>query len=232
MDPAAIIHQYGADTARLFMMFAAPPELSLEWSDNGVEGSNRFVRKLWRIAYEHLALGTVATSPLQELSTEQKKLRTQLHQTIAKVTHDIDVRKHFNTAIAGVMELLNNYAKTDCTNHAGRQLAQELLEAVVILLSPITPHICEELWQQLRPGTELLEQGWVQVDAQALIVDEIEMMIQVNGKLRGKITVAKDLNKAQIETLATDNANVQKFISGQSIKKIIVVPGKLINIVI
>ena len=232
VDPQAIIAQYGADTARLFMMFAAPPELSLEWSDHGVEGSSRFVRKLWRVTFEHLQQGAVDKYVSGELSSEQKKLRTQLHQTIAKVSHDIEVRHHFNTAIAGVMELLNSYGKTDCTDTNGRQLAQELLEATMIMLSPITPHICEELWKYLRPGTELLEQSWLVVDESALQVDEIEMIIQVNGKLRGKLMVDKSLSKAQIETMATENPNVQKFITGQVVKKIIVVPNKLINIVV
>lgn len=232
VDPQAIIEQYGADTARLFVMFAAPPELSLEWSDHGVEGANRFIRRLWRLVFEHVQKGNVSKYVSGELTSEQKKLRTHLHQTIAKVTHDIAVRKQFNTAIASIMELLNNYSKVAFVETPGRQLAQELLETVVIMLSPITPHVCEELWHYLRPNTELLEQNWVEVDSTALDVNEVEMIIQVNGKLRGKIMVKKALPKSQVEELAQQNPNVQKFITGQAVKKIIVVPNKLINIVV
>ncbi|MBP9742165.1 MAG: leucine--tRNA ligase [Burkholderiales bacterium] len=232
IDPQIIINQYGADTARLFMMFAAPPELSLEWSDNGIEGANRFIRRLWRIIYDHTQNGITTKYTKGQLSTEQQKLRTHLHQTILKVTHDFEVRKQFNTAIASVMELLNNYTRTSLLDTNGRQLAQELLETVVIMLSPIIPHICEELWQTLHPGTELLNQPWAIVDNAALTTNEIEMVVQVNGKLRGKIMIDKALTKEQIEQLAQQNPNVQKFIDNQTIKKIIVVPNKLINIVI
>lgn len=232
IDPQAIISQFGADTARLFMMFAAPPEQSLEWSDHGLEGSSRFIRRLWKLVHEHKQLGIVAKYTKGDLNQEQKKLRTMLHQTIVKVTHDYSVRKQFNTAIAGIMELLNNYSKTNLKNELGQQLSQEVLETVVILLSPIIPHICEELWEILVPGSELLDQSWVVEDNSALEVDEVEMIIQVNGKLRGRIMVDKSLTKEQVEIMAKDNSNVQKFISGQEIKKIIVVPNKLINIVV
>lgn len=232
IDPQIIINQYGADTARLFMMFAAPPELSLEWSDNGIEGANRFIRRLWRIIYEYTQNGITTRYTDGQLTTEQQKLRTQLHQTILKVTYDFEVRKQFNTAIASVMELLNNYTRTTLLDSHGRQLAQELLESVVIMLSPIIPHICEELWRVLRPDTELLNQPWLTVDNAALTTNEVEMVVQVNGKLRGKIMIDKTLTKEQIEELAKQNHNVQKFIDNQVIRKIIVVPNKLINIVI
>ena len=230
IDPQFIINQYGADTARLFMMFAAPPEQSLEWVDQGVEGGNRFIRRLWKLVYEHSQKGIVNKYKSGELSSEQKKLRTSLHQTITKVTNDYQVRKQFNTVIAAIMELLNSYTKLG--DAVGQELSQELLENVVILLSPITPHICEELWQILRPNTEILEQQWPAADNAALEVDEVEMIIQVNGKLRGKIMIDKSLSKEQVEVMAKDNSNVQKFITGQTIKKIIVVPNKLINIVV
>ena len=230
IDPQFIINQYGADTARLFMMFAAPPEQSLEWVDQGVEGGSRFIRRLWKLVYEHSQNGIVTKYKSGELSSEQKKLRTSLHQTITKVTNDYQVRKQFNTVIAAIMELLNSYTKLG--DAVGQELSQELLENVVILLSPITPHICEELWQILRPNTEILEQQWPVADNAALEVDEVEMIIQVNGKLRGKIMIDKSLSKEQVEVMAKDNSNVQKFITGQTIKKIIVVPNKLINIVV
>lgn len=232
VDPQALIKNYGADTARLFTMFAAPAEISLEWSDHGVEGANRFIRRLWRFVFEHVQKGIVSRYKNGELTTEQKKLRRQLHQTIEKVTYDIEIRKQFNTAIASVMELINSYSKVSFIEEPSRQFAQELLEAVIIMLSPIIPHVCEELWQQLCPTTELLEQKWVEVDKKAIEANEIEIIIQVNGKLRGKIMVDKSLSKEQLEIIALENPNVQKFIANLIIKKIIIVPNKLINIVV
>lgn len=231
VDPQEIIAKYGADTARLFMMFAAPPLQSLEWSDAGIEGANRFLRKLWKITYEHQKNGICEKYTSGELSSDEKKLRTCLHQTIEKVTHDIQVRQQFNTAIASIMELLNNYNKVDLKKDNGRKLAQEILEAVIIMLSPITPHISEELWNTLKPNTCILEQKWPEINKLALVVDKSELIIQVNGKLRGKMVVDKSLGKNEIELLAKENSNVTKFISGQEIKKIIFVPGKLVNIV-
>lgn len=230
IDPQFIINQYGADTARLFMMFAAPPEQSLEWIDQGIEGSSRFIRRLWKLVYEHQSRGIVTKYKAGELSNEQKKLRTGLHQTIAKASNDYKVRKQFNTVIAAIMELLNSYTKLD--KMVEPALSQEILENVVIILSPITPHICEELWQVLKPGTELLDQSWPITDESALEADEVEVIIQVNGKLRGKIMIDKSLSKEQVEEMAKKNHNVQKFIIGQTIKKIIVIPNKLINIVV
>ncbi len=232
IDPDEIIAKYGADTARLFVMFASPPEQTLDWSDTGIEGSNRFIRRLWRLVFEHAQLGLVNKYTNGDLSPEQKKLRTQLHQTIVKVTNDIGVRKQFNTAIAAIMELLNSYSKVELLDESGRALSQELLEAVIMMLSPIIPHVCEVLWGELCPSSEILAQNWVKVDPLALEVDEVEMVIQVNGKLRGKIMVAKGLTKDQIEAMAKLNPNVQKFIDGHVIKKMIVVPSKLINIVV
>ena len=232
IDPDEIIAKYGADTARLFVMFAAPPELTLDWSDSGIEGANRFIRRLWRMVFEHKQQGLVAKYVSGELTTEQKKLRTQLHQMIAKITNDIGVRKQFNTAIAAIMELLNSYSKVAFIGENGRALSQEVLETAVMMLSPIAPHVCEALWSELRPNTEILDQEWLKVDPAALDVDEVEMVVQVNGKLRGKIMVAKALTKSQIEELALSSPNVQKFIEGQVIKKLIVVPNKLINVVV
>jgi leucyl-tRNA synthetase len=232
VDPQELIEQYGADTARLFMMFAAPPEQSLEWSDAGVEGGYRFLKRLWKIVHDHVSTGVVAKYTGGELNAAQKALRFQLHSAIQKITDDYGRRKQFNTAIAACMELLNNYGKTDLSGDVGRAVAQEVLETAVILLSPIIPHACEALWSELQPGTELLDQAWPQADATALVQDEIELVVQVNGKLRGNITVAKDADKAAIEALALANPQVQKFIEGQPIKKLIVVPGRLINIVV
>jgi leucyl-tRNA synthetase len=232
VDPQQIIAKYGADTARLFMLFAAPPLQSLEWSDAGIEGSHRFLRKLWKLVYEHQKTGVCEKYAHGELTVLEKKLRTELHQTIIKVTHDIKDRQQFNTAIASIMELLNSYNKLDLTSGNGKKLAQEILETVTIMLSPIVPHITEEIWSVLRPNTELLAMQWPTADSLALAVDEVELIIQINGKLRGKIMITKSLSKDEVIHLAKENPNVAKFIAGNEIKKIIVVPEKLVNIVI
>ena len=234
VDPQELINAYGADTARLFMMFAAPPEQSLEWSDSGVEGSHRFLRRLWRTVYEYLKQGGAvkAFAGSQDgLSKELKDLRHKLHSTIAKVSDDYGRRQQFNTAIAAVMELLNQYDKTDTGSEQGRAVAQEVLETAVRLLWPIVPHICETLWSELN-GAKLWEAGWPEVDEAALVKSEIEVMIQVNGKLRGKITVAADASKADLEAAALATEGAVKFMEGKPAKKIIVVPGRLVNIVV
>ncbi|SMF35742.1 leucine--tRNA ligase [Pseudogulbenkiania subflava] len=232
VDPQEFIEKYGADTARLFMMFAAPPEQSLEWSDAGVEGAFRFLKRLWKVVKEHADGGVVAAYQGGELDAGLKELRFKLHGTIQKVADDYGRRQQFNTAIAAVMELLNTYDKTDRSSDAGRAVAQEVLEAVVILLSPIVPHLTDALWNALKPGSELLAQAWPKVDEAALVKSEIELMVQVNGKLRGSVTVAADAAKDVIEAAAMANDNVQKFMEGKPAKKVIVVPGRLVNIVV
>ena len=234
VDPQELINAYGADTARLFMMFAAPPEQSLEWSDSGVEGAHRFLRRLWRTVYEYLKQGGAvkAFAGNQDgLSKELKDLRHKLHATTAKVSDDYGRRQQFNTAIAAVMELLNQYDKTDTGGEQGRAVAQEVLETAVRLLWPIVPHICETLWSELN-GAKLWEAGWPTVDEAALVKSEIEVMVQVNGKLRGKITVAADASKADLEAAALATEGAVKFMEGKPAKKIIVVPGRLVNIVV
>ncbi len=232
VDPQAIIDQYGADTARLFMMFAAPPEQSLEWSDAGVEGAFRFLKRIWKAAHEHVEQGTVPPYRSGELSAEAKSLRLQLHQTIQKVDDDIGRRKTFNTAIAANMELLNALAKYDDRTPAGRSVAQETLETIALMLSPIVPHICEALWSELRPGSNLLDQSFPIVDQSALVQDKMELMIQINGKLRGSLTVSKTADKAALEQMALAHEAVQKQLAGAQPKKIVVVPGRLINVVV
>jgi len=232
VDPQAFIEQYGADTARLFMMFAAPPEQSLEWSDAGVEGAFRFLKRLWRVVGEHVAGGVVAPYQGGELDAALKELRYKLHATIQKVGDDYGRRQQFNTAIAAVMELLNTYDKTARAGDAGRAVAQEVLEAAVILLSPIVPHVGEALWNELRPGSELLAQAWPVVDEAALVKSELELMVQVCGKLRGSIVVAADASREAIEQAALAHENVQKFMEGKPAKKVIVVPGRLVNVVV
>ena len=235
VDPQQIIDAYGADTARLFMMFASPPEQSLEWSDAGVEGAHRFLRRLWRTVYEFVQNGGSSVGKFSgsqdALSGSLKDLRFKLHSTIAKVTDDYDRRQQFNTAIAAVMELLNQYDKTDTAGEHGQAVAREVLEAVVLLLSPIVPHICETLWGELAGGN-LWQQSWPAVDNAALVQTEIEMMVQVNGKLRDKIQIAADADEAAVKAAALATAGAQKFMEGKEPKKIVVVPKRLVNIVV
>ena len=235
VDPQKLVDEYGADTARLFMMFASPPTQTLEWVDAGVDGAYRFLRRLWKQVYLHLQSGVVVIDSvlLQALPVELKALRCQLHQTVAKVTDDLERRHTFNTAIAAVMELINNLS-TQCQGNDAhsRNLMQEALEYIVLLLAPIVPHICHELWRELRPGSELIDQSWPKADEAAMAQDQVTLIVQINGKLRGQIVVSKDATKEAIEQAALTNENAQKFIDGQSIKKIIVVPNRLVNIVI
>ena len=236
VDPQAIIDAYGADTARLFMMFASPPEQSLEWSDSGVAGAHRFLNRLWRTVYDFVQQGGAAASKFagsqDTLSGNLKDLRFKLHSTIAKVTDDYDRRQQFNTAIAAVMELLNQYDKTDTASDAGKAVAREVLEATIILLSPIVPHICEALWAELNAGSALWQQTWPQADQAALVQTEMELMVQVNGKLRDKILVAADASEDDIKAAAFASAGAIKFMEGKTPKKVIVVPKRLVNIVV
>jgi leucyl-tRNA synthetase len=232
VDPQAIIDAYGADTARVFMMFAAPPDQQLEWSDTGVEGSFRFLKRVWKAVHDHVEGGIVAAYGSGELSANAKVLRLQLHQAIQKIDDDYGRRKTFNTAIAAIMELLNSLAKFEEDTAVARRLAQEVLENAVLLLSPIAPHIADALWSELRPGSKLVDQSFPKADPAALVQNEIELMIQVNGKLRGSLLVAKDTNKAALEQLALAHEAVQKQLAGGTAKKVIVVPGRLINVVI
>ncbi|MBS1227534.1 MAG: leucyl-tRNA synthetase [Proteobacteria bacterium] len=233
VDPQALIDEFGADTARLFIMFASPPDQSLEWSDAGVEGAYRFLKRVWRIVFEHVGDGLVAAYTSEEaLSDELKTFRRQLHQTIGKVADDYGRRKQFNTAIAAVMELLNAYGKLPAASANVRAIRQEALEAVALLLYPIVPHVCEALYAELRPGQAAGAQAFPKVDQAALVQDEIELMLQVNGKLRGSLRVAATADKASIEAAALASEVVQKHLAGQAPKKLIVVPGRLVNIVV
>ncbi|MEZ5508114.1 MAG: leucine--tRNA ligase [Gammaproteobacteria bacterium] len=232
IDPQVIIDQYGADTVRLFMMFAAPPEQSLEWSDSGVEGANRFLRKLWRMVAAHLQNGAAPALNKDALNEQQKDLRRKLHETIAKVRDDYERRYTFNTAIAAVMELSNAMAKLDDDSHQSRAVMQEAIEACVLMLAPITPHVCHKLWQLLGKSGTVIDAPWPAVDESALVRDAIEMVVQVNGKVRGKIQVAVNASEDDIKALALANDSVQKFMEGKAVRKLIVVPGKLVSVVV
>lgn len=232
VDPQALIDEYGADTARLFMMFAAPPEMSLEWSDNAVEGANRFLKRLWRSVHEHTEKGVVKDKNLTDLSEAATDLRRLAHQTLTKVGDDLGRRHTFNTAIAAVMELMNALSKFTEQDSQARSVRQEVLELVVLMLAPITPHICHALWSQLGYDKAVIDAQWPEVDADALKQDKTELMIQVNGKLRSKLMVDVNAQQADIEPLAIADENVQRYIDGKTIRKVILVPGRLINIVV
>ena len=228
VDPQDLIDRYGADTVRLFSMFAAPPEQSLEWSDSGVEGANRFIRRLWRLVHDVDTDGTESVP--DPLTSEQKNLRRKIHETIAKVSDDYGRRQTFNTAVAAVMELCNELGRHPTEHSGDRAIIDEGVRSVLQLLWPITPHLSEHLWQALT-GEAFKESQWPEVDDTALSRDELEIVVQVNGKVRGKISVPASADNAEIEAMAKSQENVQRFLADTTIRKVIVVPQKLVNIV-
>jgi leucyl-tRNA synthetase len=232
VDPQELIERYGADTVRLFMMFAAPPELSLEWSDSGVEGAFRFLRRLWKQVAAHIGLGPAPELDKLGLTAAQRDMRRQVHETLRKVSDDMARRYTFNTAIAANMELLNALAKFKEVSGQGRAVRHEALELVVLMLAPIVPHICDRLWQELGHRGTVVSASWPNWDESALVQDFLELVIQVNGKLRSKITVPVDADRAAIEAAALGDSAVQRHTAGQAVRKVIVVPKKLVNIVV
>ncbi len=231
VDPQAMIDAYGADTCRLFMMFASPPDMSLEWSDSGVEGASRFLRRVWRLAHAHVSAGLPGTLDLAALNDEQKAVRRAIHLAIRQASTDVGQHHKFNTAIAQVMTLMNVLEKAPTASEQDRALLQEGLETVALLLAPITPHICHELWQQLGKSGAIIDAQWPKVDESALVQDSLTLVVQVNGKLRGQIEVPASASREEVETAARGNENVLRFTEGLTIRKVIVVPGKLVNIV-
>jgi len=233
VDPQQLIERYGADTARLFIMFAAPPEQSLEWSDTAVEGSFRFLRRLWRVVFDHVQSGPTVKLDVDQLDDKQKAMRRKLHTTIKKISDDIGRRFTFNTAIAAVMELMNSIGKFDDRSDMSRAILQEAFESIILMLSPIVPHFCHSLWTELSPGSVSIEdQAWPEFDESALQRDELEIIVQVNGKLRGRINVPTDADRNEVEKTALADDNVKRFVDGMAIAKVIVVPGRLVNIVV
>ncbi|HQR24286.1 MAG TPA: class I tRNA ligase family protein, partial [Steroidobacteraceae bacterium] len=232
VDPQALVEQYGADTARLFMMFAAPPEQSLEWSDEGVEGAFRFMKRLWKAVHQHVGGGTAGPVDVGALTTAQRDLRRQVHETLAKVTVDIGRRRTFNTAIAAVMELMNSVARFEDGSPQGRAVVQEALETVVLVLSPVVPHACHVLWRELGHAGAVVDERWPQVDPKALERDTIEVVVQVNGKLRGRVAVPADADEAAVREAALADVNVQRFMEGKPVRKFVYVRGKLANVVV
>jgi len=232
VDPKELIDKYGADTVRLFMMFTAPPEQALEYSDDGVQGAYRFLKRFWAAVHKHAVAGAVPQLNIEELDGAQRDLRRKTHQTIAKVGDDMGRRYTFNTAVAASMELLNAVTRFEDSSPQGVAVVREALEAVVLFLSPIVPHICHELWEVLGHKTAVVDERWPVVDESALEQDLVEIVVQVNGKLRARISASADADKDTVAAAALANENVQRFIEGKEIRKTIVVPGRLVNIVV
>ncbi len=232
VDPQLMVDKYGADTVRLFMMFAAPPELTLEWQESSVEGANRFLKRVWRLVYEHSSKGTTQPLEITNLTVEQKDLFRDLHKTIAKVTDDVGRRQAFNTAIAAVMELMNKLTRAPQETEQDRALMQETLLAVVRMLSPITPHACFTMWQALGGEGDIDTADWPQADEQAMVDDTKLVVIQVNGKVRGRVTVPADSTKEYVHDMAVKEHGVARYLENVTIRKVIYVPGKLLNLVV
>ena len=232
IDPQEMVEKYGADTVRLFMMFASPAEMTLEWQESGVEGAKRFLGRVWNLVYQYQQNPAKTSLDITALSAAQKSLRREVHKTIAKVSDDIGRRQTFNTAIAAVMELMNKLTKASLESDQDRAVMAEALSAVVRMLYPITPHICFELWQALGNESAIDTAEWVKADEDAMVEDEKLIVVQVNGKVRGKVTVAADADEETVKTIAFADENVKKFIDNQHIVKVIYVAGKLLNVVV
>jgi len=232
IDPQEMVEKYGADTVRLFMMFASPAEMTLEWQESGVEGAKRFLGRVWNLVYEYSQNPAKTALDVTALSADQKALRRDVHKTIAKVSDDIGRRQTFNTAIAAVMELMNKLTRAPLESEQDRAVMAEALSAVVRMLYPITPHICFELWKALGNESNIDHAEWVKADEAAMVEDEKLIVVQVNGKVRGKVTVAADAGEETVKTVAFADENVKKFTDNTQIVKVIYVPGKLLNVVV
>ena len=232
IDPQEMVEKYGADTVRLFMMFASPAEMTLEWQESGVEGAKRFLGRVWNLVYEYSQNPAKTALDVTALSADQKSLRCDVHKTIAKVSDDIGRRQTFNTAIAAVMELMNKLTRAPLESEQDRAVMAEALSAVVRMLYPITPHICFELWKALGNESNIDHAEWVKADEAAMVEDEKLIVVQVNGKVRGKVTVAADADEETVKTVAFADENVKKFTDNTQIVKVIYVPGKLLNVVV
>ena len=232
VDPEGLIERFGADTARLYTMYTSPPEDTLAWSDEGVQGAARFIRRLWSTLYELLAAGSVPALEAGALTEAQRELRRQAHQALAKATDDIGRRRNFNTAIAAMMELLNSIRGADDASPQGRAVRHEALEIEVLVLAPVAPHVCHAMWQALGHTTALIDERWPKPDPAALTQDTHELVVQVNGKLRGHITVPAQADEATVRAAALADEHVKKFVADKQVRRVIVVPGKLVNVVV
>jgi leucyl-tRNA synthetase len=233
VDPLPLIEKFGADTVRMFTMFASPPDQSMDWSDSGVEGSYRFLKRLWKMVASYQAIPCKDYVSLQ-YNDDQKKLRLKIHQTLAKVSDDYARRQTFNTAIAATMELLNATTRfmDNNSSETDKLVIQEALEIAILMLAPIVPHFCHSLWNHLGHEGAVIDATWPQVDESALAQHSMLIVLQVNGKLRSKIEVARDIDKGELEKLALENESVKKFTRGATIRKVIVVPERLVNVVV
>jgi leucyl-tRNA synthetase len=232
VDPEGLIERFGADTARLFTMFASPPEDTLAWSDEGVQGAARFIRRLWTAVYEHVAAGPVPPLDALALDASQQELRRAAHQALAKATDDIGRRRNFNTAIAAIMELLNSIQRFTPRTPAARAVRQEALEIAVLVLAPIVPHVCHALWQGLGHASPLVDERWPKPDPAALAQDTVALVVQVNGKLRSHVTVPAGADEATARAAALGDETVRRFVGEKPVRRVIVVPGKLVNVVV
>ncbi|EHO20266.1 hypothetical protein HMPREF9466_01025 [Fusobacterium necrophorum subsp. funduliforme 1_1_36S] len=232
VDPEEMILKYGADTTRLFIMFAAPPEKELEWNENGLAGAYRFLTRVWRLVLENQTHISLEKIDYTAISKSDKALIIKLNQTIKKVTESIENDYHFNTSIAAIMELLNEIQayKSDSTQYT--RVLGEALKQIVIMLSPFVPHFCEELWESIGETGYVSDQEWPVYDEKYITTDDVVMAIQVNGKMRGSIEVERGTSKEEIETLALSVPNVMKHMEGKALIKVIVVPNKIVNIVV
>jgi leucyl-tRNA synthetase len=231
-NPQALLDKYGADAVRTAMMFAAPPDQSFEWSEAGVEGQARFCRRLWQLVQDHLASGNVPALDPAGLSEAGRELRRKAHETIQRADDDYGRRLTFNTVVSAVHELCNAVSRTDPANDQDRAAVREALRTAVVVLSPIAPHVTQALWQALGESTLLVATPWPTLDESALVQDTAELVVQVNGKVRGKVRLARDADDEQARALALANDNVVRFVEGKAVRKVITVPGKLINIVV
>jgi leucyl-tRNA synthetase len=229
VDPESLVARHGADAVRLFAMFAAPPDQSLEWSDAGIEGAVRFLRRFWRLVRDYQALSPPDGA---DDAVAAQSLRRKLHQTIAKVSDDLERRYAFNTAIAANMELANELGRFTAGSQAGYELQGEVLHAMVRMLAPIVPHVAQALWEALGEDGLVMNATWPEADPSALETDEVQLVVQVNGKLRGQIRVGKDISREEIERIALAEENVARHIEGHQVRRVIVVPGRLVNVVV
>ena len=235
VDPEGLIKRFGADTARLFTMFASPPEQTLEWSDEGVQGASRFIRRLWTAVYEHVKRGSSSSfAGGGALTDTQRELRRAAHQALMKAGDDIGRRRNFNTAIAASMELLNTVGRFDDLSDQGRAVRHEALEIVTLMLAPIVPHVTHELWRALGHERAVIDEPWPAVDESALTQESIEFVVQVNGKLRGRVRVQAGADEAVVRDAALADEHVMKFVGGKAaVKRVIVVPGRqIVNVVV
>ena len=234
VDPEELINEYGADTVRLFTMFAAPPDQSLEWSDEGVKGAYRFIRRLWECVQTHIAASAGAHDAIDQnkLDDRQKELRRHVHDTVAKVSDDVGRRYTFNTAIAANMELVNAVSRFEARDPADRMLVQEALENIVLMLAPIIPHSCHRMWHQLGHAGAVIDATWPVPNDAARVADSVTLVVQVNGKLRARVDLPAGVSKEDAEQAALADENVQRFVAGKEVRKVIVVPGKLVNVVV